>query len=170
MISTESFSQAVQYKFTGGGTFGWDCFDQDARYLDSEGESYSASIIFGGPEYTVYFAEAHDYTNKRSYRWINPNYEEIYNNAAIERNINNKQAWDDVEYTEIEDADDFLEKCAAIVAGDDYDNRVKVPLNLPNDQLLKLTLMAHQRDITLNQLVEEILLESIQQDKTNLTI
>lgn len=35
-------------------------------------------------------------------------------------------------------------------------NYVDVPINLPDDVLLELALMAHKRDITLNQLCREI--------------
>ncbi|CAB4130251.1 hypothetical protein UFOVP116_345 [uncultured Caudovirales phage] len=41
------------------------------------------------------------------------------------------------------------------------DDRVSVPLNLNNDELFQLMLMAHERDITLNKLAEEILREAL---------
>jgi predicted DNA-binding ribbon-helix-helix protein len=37
------------------------------------------------------------------------------------------------------------------------DNRVDVPIELTDEQWYSLMKMAHERDITLNQLVEEIL-------------
>lgn len=43
----------------------------------------------------------------------------------------------------------------------DADNRAEVELDLPEDALFQLMLMAHQHDITLNQMVERILREQI---------
>jgi predicted DNA-binding ribbon-helix-helix protein len=46
------------------------------------------------------------------------------------------------------------------------DNRVDVPIELTDDDWYTLMKMAHERDITLNQLVEEILtLEINRQEK-----
>lgn len=41
------------------------------------------------------------------------------------------------------------------------DNRVTIPIDLEDELLFKLMLMAHEQDITLNQLVENILREFI---------
>ena len=45
------------------------------------------------------------------------------------------------------------------------DGKVDVVLDLEHDLLYELMLMAHERDITLNQLVEEILRVFIEQEK-----
>ena len=44
---------------------------------------------------------------------------------------------------------------------------MKVPLDLSRDELFKLMEMAHERDITLNQMVEEILWQVINQRERN---
>jgi len=41
------------------------------------------------------------------------------------------------------------------------DNRKEVELDLPDNELFNLMLMAHKQDVTLNQLVENILHEYI---------
>jgi predicted HicB family RNase H-like nuclease len=45
------------------------------------------------------------------------------------------------------------------------DNRVSIELDLENDLLFELMLQAHKQDITLNQLVENILREFIEKEK-----
>jgi hypothetical protein len=45
--------------------------------------------------------------------------------------------------------------------GEGFDTRIQVPVELDDDTLLKLTMEAHKRDITLNKLIEEILRELI---------
>lgn len=98
----------------------------------------------------VYVVEAWDYARNRAYRLKDP---------AIELD---KQAWDDVDFTELEDDDDFFQKAVAIKTGEDYDTRVSVPLDLPDELMFKLMKQAHQQDITLNQLVEEALRKVIE--------
>jgi hypothetical protein len=41
-----------------------------------------------------------------------------------------------------------------------------VPIDLDNDTMLKLSMEAHKRDITLNQMIEEILRELIYPENT----
>ena len=97
----------------------------------------------------VYAVEACDYANNRAYRLKDPDI------------ILDKQAWDDVDFTELDVDDDFIQKAMAIKAGEEYDTRVSVPLDLEDGLLFELMKRAHERDITLNQMVEEILREVI---------
>ena len=50
-----------------------------------------------------------------------------------------------------------MEKSRKIVANEDYDNKVTVPLELSDEEIFQLMKMAHERDVTLNQLVEDLL-------------
>ena len=49
----------------------------------------------------------------------------------------------------------------AIRAGEEYDTRVSVPVDFSDEELLKYMKIAHDRDITFNQLVEEALRAAI---------
>jgi DNA-binding PucR family transcriptional regulator len=51
------------------------------------------------------------------------------------------------------------------VAGRDYDSRVQVPLELSEDELFRLMTMAHERDITLNQLVTDVIQRVIDREE-----
>ena len=53
--------------------------------------------------------------------------------------------------------DDFIQKCLAIRAGEDYDTRVQVPVDFSDEELLQYMKLAHERDMTFNELVEEAL-------------
>lgn len=162
MITIQNFSEAIKFQITGGSPYGWQCFGHDARWLDSEDSKYSASIVFGGPDFTVFSAEICDMVNNRAYRWMHPVYKPKYDAEANMLGVNGNQAWDEVDYTDLEVAEDFLEKCAAIVDGDfDYDTRVSVPLTLSDSEMLQLMTMAHEADLTLNQFVEQVLKEQL---------
>jgi hypothetical protein len=59
--------------------------------------------------------------------------------------------------------EDFAEKARAIKSGEDYDTRVSVPINFPDDVLLTLMKQAHEADITFNQYIENVLKEAVEQ-------
>jgi len=56
----------------------------------------------------------------------------------------------------------------AIIAGEDYDTRVQVPVDFTDEELLTYMKLAHERDITFNQLVEEALRAAIDEYKLGL--
>lgn len=166
----KSYLEAIDYKITGGSEYGWNCFGENARYLDcadseSSDGTYSVHAIFDSVTQEVYAMEAWDYTNDREYRWINPDFVQAHKDEADSRDFDHEESFDGRKFIELEVEEDILEKITAIVAGADYDTRVKVPLNLPDDVLFGLMKQAHERDLTLNQLMEEVLLEAIEREK-----
>jgi hypothetical protein len=48
------------------------------------------------------------------------------------------EAWDDTKWVDLEADDDWIQKALAIVAGEDYDTRVSVPMNFSDEELLQL--------------------------------
>jgi hypothetical protein len=62
---------------------------------------------------------------------------------------------------QIEAENDILEKTRAIVHEEDYDARVKIPVEFSDEELLKYMKMAHELDITFNQLIENALREAV---------
>jgi hypothetical protein len=119
--------------------------------------------VFSTKSQKVYEVEVCDYTNDRAYRLINPKYKKRHDKEATQRDVAGAAAWDDVDYTDLETKEDFLEKLTAIVAGEEYDTRVSVPVDFTDEELLKYMKLAHERDITFNALVEEALREAIDQ-------
>lgn len=166
MITIEDFLQTVNYRITGGSDYGWRCFGANARFLDSEAgrDQAGASMIFDEVTQTVYQVTAHDYRQQRAYRWTHPDWVDQHQQEMTNRGIPD-QAWDTVAYTDLESAQDMLTKTQAIVTGRVYDTRIEVPLDMTDDERLRLMTMAHEQDITLNQLVEQILTQAIQAQK-----
>jgi hypothetical protein len=165
MITIEIFLNTVGHRISGGSEYQWQCFGHNARYLDSEfPDRYSASIVFDTKTQVVYEATVCDYSANRAYRWLNPDFKSAYDAEAQHRNAD-QEAWDTVGYTDLDVAEDFLTKTEAIVTGQNYDTRVSVPLEMSDDEMLRLMTMAHEQDITLNQLVEQILTVAIQAQK-----
>lgn len=166
MTTIKDFLIAIDYKITGGSEFGWSCYGPNARYLDcmdSEGidGQYSIHALFDSVTQHVYEIQAWDYVNRREYRWIDPDFVAAHNAEATKNGIGIKESFDDNEYIDLDLAEDILEKISAMVAGEEYDCRVKVPVNFTDTELLTYMKMAHERDLTFNQFVENILKEAI---------
>ena len=155
MITMKEWMELVDYKITEGSDYLWSCYGPNAYRLDSwngvHGKGgHSFSIVFSTKTQKVYEVSTCDYTNDRAYRMINPKNVEKHRKEAKSRDVNFNEAWDDVDYVDLEVADDFIQKSLAIKAGKDYDTRIVVPLDLPDDLLLEAAMNAHRQGITLN--------------------
>ena len=161
--------EVVDYKITEGSDYCWQCFGPNAYRLDSwnqDQEGHTVSIVFDTRTHVVYEATAYDYKRNRAYRLINPDFKFAHDDEASGRGVDINQAWDDVNYIDLDVDDDFIQKALAIVADEDYDTRVEVPLTLPDDSLFELMKLAHEADMTLNQYVEQILRQAINHEES----
>lgn len=150
-------NEALSHRITGGSDYQWSCWD-NARFLDFESENAHASVVFNTQTQEVYVAEVNDKNDSvKPYRWLNPDYKQAFIDEATTRNINHIQAWDDTNWYDLETQEDWLAKAKAIFNGETFDTRVEVPIELEDGELFQLMKMAHERDITFNKLVEEIL-------------
>ena len=160
--------EIIDYKITEGSGYGWQCYGTDAYRLDSwngSHDGHSVSIVFDTKTQEVYEVSAYDYRNERAYRLINPDYKSAHEDEASGRGVDINQAWDDVNYVDLDVDDDFIQKALAIVAEEDYDTRVSVPVDFTDQELLTYMKMAHDRDMTFNQFVEEALRAAIDEYK-----
>jgi hypothetical protein len=168
MITIKEWMELTDYKITEGSDYGWSCYGPNAYTLDSwngvHGKGgYSFSIVFSTKSQKVYEVSVCDYTNDRAYRMINPKFQEKHRKEALARNVNLNEAWDECDYVDLEVVDDFIQKCLAIRAGEDYDTRVSVPVVFSDEELLQYMKMAHDRDVTFNEFVEEALRHALKE-------
>jgi hypothetical protein len=166
MITMKEWMELVDYKITEGSTYCWQCYGPNAYTLDSwngvHGKGgYSFSIVFSTKTQKVYEVSVCDYTNNRAYRMINPSKVEKHRKEATDRGSSMNEAWDCVDYVDLEVDDDFIQKCLAIRAGEDYSTDISVPLDLPDDLLLEAALNAHRQGITLNEYINNALREML---------
>jgi hypothetical protein len=169
MITVKEWMEVVGYRITEGSAYGWQCFGADAYCLDSwdgNQDGHSFTITFDQKTQTVYEVQIHDYRNQRAYRMINPDYQSAHSAEAASRTIHNiNEAWDSVDYVDLEVDDDWMQKALAVAAGEAYDTRISVPVDFSDEELLKYMKLAHERDVTFNQLVETALREAIANHK-----
>jgi len=159
----KTFMEIANYRISEGSDYGWQCFGPNAYMLDSwngDHDGYSLSITFDTKTQVVYCVEACDYKNERAYRMINPEYKTAHALDVKTRGIDDN-AWDMVEWCDLEVEEDFEEKARAIVAGEDYDTSVSIPLDLPDDLLLTAAMNAHRQNITLNEYINNALREMV---------
>ena len=160
MITLKEWMEIVDYRITEGSNYYNNRYGDSVYSLDSwngEQEGFSFTVIFDTDTQKVFEVQAHDYRNNRAYRMFAEGY-------ALPVGADDT-AWDDTDYVTLEVDDDFIQKCLAIREGEDYDTRVSVPVEFTDEELLKYMKLAHERDITFNQLVEEALREAIEEHK-----
>ena len=172
MLTMKEWMELVDYKITEGDTYGWQCFGPNSYQLASwngvhGAGGYSFNIVFSTKSHKVYSVEVCDYTHDRAYRMINPDYVKRHEKEAKNRGVNLNEAWDSVEYVDLEVDDDFIQKCLAIKAGEDYDTRVSMPVEFTDEEFATYARMAHEQDITLNQFIERALRQALDLRKNN---
>ena len=166
MITMKEWMELVDFKITEGSDYGWSCYGPNSYTLDSwngvhGAGGYSFSIVFSTKTQKVYEVTVCDYTNDRAYRMINPDYVKKHKKEAQARNVDLNEAWDCVNYIDLEVDDDFIQKCLAIREGEDYSTDISVPLDLPDDLLMFAFKAAHEENITLNDWMNKMLREFI---------
>ena len=170
MITIKEWMELTDYKITEGSDYGWNCYGPYSYTLDSwnriHGDGgYSFSITFSTKSQKVYEVSVCDYTNNRAYRMINPKFQEKHRKEALARNVNLNEAWDECDYVDLEVDDDFIQKCLAIRAGEDYSTDVSVPIDLPDDLLMFAFKAAHAENMTFNDWMNQMLKSFV--DKVN---
>ena len=165
MLTIKEWMELVDYRITEGSDFQWDCYGRRVYVLDSwngEQDGYSFSIVFSTEDQTVYEVSVCDYTNDRAYRMINEDFQKKMRKEAKRRDVDKDQAWDGVNYVDLDVDDDFFQKALSIKASETYDTRVQVAVDFSDEELLQYMKIAHERDITFNELIERALQQVIE--------
>jgi hypothetical protein len=165
MITLKEYFEITNYRITEGSEFMWHCYGPNAYSLSSwsgEQDGHSCECIFDTHSQTVYQVSVCDYSKERAYRYINPDYVESYRSESNHRDVDQDEAWDDVKYIDLETVEDFIEKATAIVNNEPYDERVQVELDLCEDDVHQLMKLAHEQDITFNELINKMLKEYVE--------
>jgi hypothetical protein len=161
-MNLREINTALEHKISGGTDYQWTCWD-NARFLDYESEYGYASIVFNTKTQEVYEATVEQRRPEAPvYRWTDPNHAAARNTDAENRGIKDSIAFDDTEFTDLETEQDFLTKAAAIFKGEQFDLRIEIPVHLTDAEFWQLAVMAHERDITFNEMVSVILREVIE--------
>lgn len=162
MITLKQWMEVVGYRITEGSDYTWNCYGHNAYSLDSwngDQEGHSLSIVFDTQTQVVYEVTAYDYARERAYILVNPDYRDLWLKEGQAHGVDPREAWEGVNYVELEVEEDFLEKAQGIVNDQEYDTRVQIPVNFDRDDLMLLMTLAHEADMSLNAYVEMTLTE-----------
>ena len=97
----KKYLKSINYRITDSTPFLWKCYGNTAHIFSFDCEDFSASIVIDMKDQTVYEMEI--FTNTSDLRWINPDYKKAYKKEAKKRKVKWNQAWDDVEFQEVDD-------------------------------------------------------------------
>ena len=167
VITLKEFMEVIDYRITEGDDYTWPCFGDGAKPYslsawNGDHDGWSFNIVFDTGTQEVYMVEACDYKHQRAYRRMNPDWVKDYQDYAKAHNPEYAdQAWDSVDFVDLEEDDDWIQKALSIKAGEDYDTRVSVPLELSDEDMLTYMKAAHERDMTFNQFVEEAIRQAV---------
>jgi predicted HicB family RNase H-like nuclease len=165
-MQLKDLCETFEFKITGGSDYHWDCYGPNVRYMDFESDHAHGSCLFDTVTQEIYEVNVdRKEENMRPYRWLNPNTKDEYLQECIVRGIDPNQAWDDTKWCDLEVESDFHEKANAIFRGEPFDDRIQVPLDFTDKEMLELALEAHRRDMTINEFVEEALRYAIEKHK-----
>jgi hypothetical protein len=164
-ITIKEFMELIGYQIPESSEYGWKCFGQYARIMEiwnGDQNGYSISAVYDSLDNFMYQVSVCDYKNTTAYQWTHSEYRDAYMTECLTvLNEDVPYAWDDVKFTEIESKLEFFAVASNIIeteASVEQDNSVYITLeNIPNEELFQLMMLAHERNITLNALIEEIL-------------
>jgi hypothetical protein len=165
----QQFLDAIQYRINDAWEHQWSSYE-GAQVLGCDNEFATMSVAFKREDQTVIeitVASGLDANEQAAYRWINPDYRDAIMAEATKRGVNRSEAYEGLDYIDLEVVDDILEKGVAMLANEKFDPRVIIPLDLDDDQLLVLFKLAHERDITFNQLLCDIIQKAVDESESD---
>lgn len=151
--------EAVNYRFTTSSEYLWGCYGEHATYLDFKtiGGKPVGSVVYDSETAEVFEVSVEVPGRQLAYRWMDAFAREDHEIEAKRKDIDPDNAWDDVQYTDIDLIEDFLEKLTAIINEEEFDDRVVVPVNLSEQEEMQLYRLAHEADMTVNDYVNQLL-------------
>jgi len=127
-----------------------------SAYVTNDYECCAAVNDRGIRELNLY-----DYKNKRNYRWTVPEVEPLRNAEFLLAGIDPDICDGDQEFIDLIMIEDMIEKITAINAGEEYDTRITIPLELTDEEFILIARAAHELDITINEFMVQAVREQL---------
>lgn len=165
-MNLKDLLEVVNYQYESGGKYQWNCYGDDAYFIDFKtvsGKAIGGAVVDTAGE--IYEAHVEVPNEPLCYRIVSPDYFPDYVAEAKSRNVDPYQAWDDVRYTNLETEEDFLEKFDAIVHERPFDRTIEIPLHLSEKDQLVLFRMAHESGMTFNAFMVQVLEDAVKKAK-----
>ena len=117
-----------------------------SAYVKDDYECCAAVNDLGIRELNLY-----DYKNARNYRWTVPEVEPLRAAEFLLAGIDPDICDGDQEFIDLIMIEDMIEKMTAICAGQEYDTRITIPLELSDEEFILIARAAHKLDVTINE-------------------
>ena len=161
MIFLNEIIRATNYSNIKPDKYCWDSFGKFANLTYIEVENASEEILsfiydYRTQEVFLIHLSTDDTTH---YQWVSKNHFEKYNEECIKRGYDVNKVYDDsdIVYINVDDETQILQQISSIFENITANNLSNLDFVLDDDLILPLAKMAHERDITLNQLITEII-------------
>jgi len=115
---------------SGGDPYMWHCYGEHANYMEFRtvaGQGYS-HCIYDTKTYMVYEVHAEIPEKDQAFRWLNPKTKDAYLQEATQRKVNPNEAWDEVEYINIDEYDEMLNLLTEIGEGTYQEDEFTMPM------------------------------------------
>lgn len=164
MSNLEQWLALTGYRVTEGGEYGWQCYGANAWFLSATpARDKHVNLTVVHREGQVCELTAIDFPRGLAYRWQPESLRQVYRSECQVRGVDPCLAMGDLNYVDLDVIEDYWLKASAIWQGKTVDRRVQVPVELDDRELLQLMTMAHERDITFNEFVGQILEQAMEQ-------
>jgi hypothetical protein len=159
-----TINNALDHRISEGSEYQWKCYGPRARYMDYTSNHADITVIYDTATQDIYEATTcpkDENGNVGVYRWINPEHKARYLSEANRRGVDHTKAWDDVEWCDLDVAEDWLEKATAIFNNQPYNDDVLVSVEMEDHEWLKIAFAAHEKNMTLNAFINQALRHSL---------
>lgn len=178
MITLENLLKKGQYKIQSSDKFLWDSFGSHARFLDFDTSDHPetyVSCIFDEKNQFVYEISIGSKQGKH-YRWVSPDYLNQYQSEFTKRHLHFETLDEGEPVSLLDQEEDILRKVEQLIQTGTCDDDVTIQLDLDDDLLEKINVLAEKEGLTPEKYVENILnekarkiLENLEKKEQNLT-
>lgn len=155
--------EAADYQIIEGSVFLWKSYGENARSIDFSNNSgdfdIGVSCVFDKNTKEVYEVNVLSADDK-NYRWVHKEYVEKIKQEFNNKNLDFAEV-DGNKWVDLDNEEDVIRKIKQVIQSGCCDNEITIALNLDNEVILGLSLIAHKRNITLNALMVEIVEKEI---------
>lgn len=137
------------------------CFGDLVAFFEYYKEDkHSITAVVDLFSYEVLQIDVIDFKNSEYYRWTDEKYVEDFESEMKEKDIDPYRFHDFVFFWKVYDEPDILQKAQGVYTETDYDEGVSIPLEVDDETLFILMKEAHEKDITFNQYIGEVILKA----------
>ena len=160
-MTLHDFFSIFDYKVTDGSEFLWSCFGQHARCIELTSDDVVGWVVFSKVTQEIFQAEVYNESALVAYRWMPDASRQAFVAECTQRNVPLSEAWDGCDFIDVGSLEEFMNHAKRLIDGENLDVNDEVEVKLSHDVIIALTMEAHRRNITLNEMMNIALREML---------